>query len=372
MHGLQGNSATTSQLATWIRDAYPGTKTFQIPLFEDDASLNSLSQQVTGLAAYIRDTVQRDPDSFKNGYDLVGFSQGGLLFRTLVQYMDDHNVHTLISLAAPQMGVYGQQIRTLANQQIQSSGLGPIISAITGKPADLDALAYEPLLQESVGAANMWNDPTRQSEYLQRNLFLPVYNGRTSDTIGNQKRKSNFLRLKKVAFMVGSFGSDGTLEPWQSGVFGFFKAGSTSEIMPMEAIEEYKADSFGLKTLDQHGKLTIKTPARVMHAAWLSDFNVVSQHVLPQLECSLEPDSVPAVAAVTDPTTTAAEGSSVSMKDSSSEDPTTAGTTIAMTTVTTTGNAAKEMNTANVVPLSGSIRLNLWRGVNLLFVVALW
>merc|ERR1712178_13798 len=142
-------------------------------------------------------------------------------------------------------------------------------------------------------------------EYLRGNLFLPIYNGLTSDSAGNAQRKANFLRLKRAVFVSGELNSDGTLEPGQSGVFGFYKVGSTTEIIPMQEIEEYATDSFGLKSLDQQGRLTVKTSGRVGHAAWVSDFNTVNQHVLPYLQCAPEPATTTTTITSTTTTTTA-------------------------------------------------------------------
>jgi triacylglycerol esterase/lipase EstA (alpha/beta hydrolase family) len=37
----------------------------------------------------------------------VGYSQGGLIWRGMIEEWDDHNVELFISLASPQHGVYG-------------------------------------------------------------------------------------------------------------------------------------------------------------------------------------------------------------------------------------------------------------------------
>ena len=40
----------------------------------------------------------------------VGYSQGGLIWRAMIEEWDDHNVELFISLASPQHGVYGGEI----------------------------------------------------------------------------------------------------------------------------------------------------------------------------------------------------------------------------------------------------------------------
>lgn len=40
----------------------------------------------------------------------VGYSQGGLIWRAMIEEWDNHNVEMFISLASPQHGVYGGDI----------------------------------------------------------------------------------------------------------------------------------------------------------------------------------------------------------------------------------------------------------------------
>jgi len=293
MHGLNSRSQHNDQLAAWIRGAYPGTKTIQIPLFEDAASLFPLQSQVVGLAAYIRGTIFGDPDAFSSGYDFVCHSQGALLCRAVIEFMDDHKVHTFISLAGPQMGVYGERMK---QNFIESANL----DYFTGMAlrAAFNTMVYTPALQSSVSVANMWNDPDRRDAYKEGNDFLPVYNGLRSIDAENGKRKANFIRLAKAVFLVGDFGTgdafEGTFQPWQSGVFGYRKEGSSNDFIPMEETQEYKKDTFGLKTLNEQGRLIRQAPPGISHVQWTMDYRVVRAYVLPYLgDCSLFPSPPP-------------------------------------------------------------------------------
>merc|ERR1712216_130149 len=141
------------------------------------------------------------------------------------------------------------------------------------------------------------------------NSFLPVYNGLTADAVGNQKRKANFLRLAQAVFMMGDFGTsdpfDGNFGPWHSGVFGYHKEGSPTEFVSMEATKEYQQDTFGLKTLNEEGRLIRKSPSRISHAAWVHDYNVFRAYVLPHLgDCSDFPTTAAPTTTTPMPTTT--------------------------------------------------------------------
>jgi len=138
--------------------------------------------------------------------------------------------------------------------------------------------------------------------------------------------------------MVGDFGSnswDGGLEPWRSGVFGFYRYGSVSEFVSMEETEEYATDSFGLKTLDQRGALTLKTVPNVQHGAWVSNYATVQQHVLPHLgDCPLVPNIVTEKSTTTVTETTAV--TTTTTQTTTTTATATTKTTIAPTTTTTT------------------------------------
>lgn len=47
--------------------------------------------------------------AFPEGINLLGYSQGGLLARAILQRFPDHNVRTFISLSSPQAGQYGSK-----------------------------------------------------------------------------------------------------------------------------------------------------------------------------------------------------------------------------------------------------------------------
>lgn len=45
--------------------------------------------------------------AFPEGINLLGYSQGGLIARAILQNFPEHNVRNFISLSAPQAGQYG-------------------------------------------------------------------------------------------------------------------------------------------------------------------------------------------------------------------------------------------------------------------------
>lgn len=52
--------------------------------------------------------------AFPEGINLIGYSQGGLLARAILQRFPEHNVKNFISLSSPQAGQYGSMIENIS------------------------------------------------------------------------------------------------------------------------------------------------------------------------------------------------------------------------------------------------------------------
>lgn len=50
---------------------------------------------------------------YPDGIHLVGYSQGGLIGRAILECFPDHNVKHFISLSSPQAGQYGSECHTI-------------------------------------------------------------------------------------------------------------------------------------------------------------------------------------------------------------------------------------------------------------------
>lgn len=271
MHGVTSNEWVWYTMQTWIKGKSPSRKTFPLSLYDNGESFTSLLAQLPDIAEAIRNNPE-----LADGYDLVCHSQGGLICRCLVEYMDrPPYARRLISLAGPQMGVYGNKMEWgdfAKNMVVQ---------------LDAGTIAYTNLAQMSNSIANMWNDPLRHDEFVKGNLFIALYNGLKDDAERNARRKYNFAKLEKAVFLVGDYGAEqyeGGIEPWQSGIFGFYKEGSTTEIVPMEESEVFKKDTFGLKTLNDTGRLVLHAVPGVSHDQWVLDGSMFDKYIWPHLE----------------------------------------------------------------------------------------
>ena len=113
---------------------------------------------------------------------------------------------------------------------------------------------------------------------------MPLYNNEsaTVNPIVSSFR-DNFLRLKKVVF-TGS-PQDEVIEPYESALFGFYNVSSTTlQMVPMKDQPIYQTDVFGLKTMEQDGRLHMFDVPGVFHVDWLKKEELFKQYVLPYLE----------------------------------------------------------------------------------------
>jgi len=272
MHGVSSTHTEMQTIKTLAESLHPGTVATSLPLYEGKvASLARLKDQVQGVIRRIRALVAANETLYRDGWHMVCKSQGGLTCRCVLEEMDDHRVSTFVSLAGPQMGVFGNDFFKF---------FPPFMQNLTAD--ELYRVAYTPLIQDTVSVANIWRDPQHASQFVAGNQFLPVYNGLRTPAATLARYKHNFVRLKKAVFCVGSGPEyDGGIEPWQSAAWSYPDA--SGRFLPMEEQVEYTKDLFGLKTLDTTGRLNITVVPGATHSDWTSSTNLIKAWVLPHL-----------------------------------------------------------------------------------------
>ena len=255
-------------MVTDLEAAHPGTKAVALPTFNDNESLLQLNLQVSSIAKTIKGITDKD-DDYNDGYHLVCHSQGALICRCLTEYMNDQNVDTLVSMAGPQLGVYDDAFFRFFPTGLQELTLKEIYH-----------IAYTSVAQATLSVANMWNDPNQQEDYLKDNKFLPEFNNVVNP---NPQYKENFLSLKKAVFLVGDIGDsyDGGIGPFQSALFQY--PGVNGTMVAMEDSQVYVDDTFGLRSMDERGDLTLTTVDGVSHNQWINHKDIYEKYVFPWL-----------------------------------------------------------------------------------------
>jgi len=164
--------------------------------------------------------------NLSDGYDAIGFSQGGLFVRALAQRCPNPPIRNLISVGGPQQGIYGFPY---------CLGMSGICNAVRHL---LNYGAYSSTVQRISVQAQYWHDPYLKDDYVDKSIFLADI---------NCERVENLLLVK--------FLRDEMVVPKESEWFGFFADNNSSAVVNLEETPLYKEDWIGLKTLDKAGKL---------------------------------------------------------------------------------------------------------------------
>jgi palmitoyl-protein thioesterase len=185
----------------------------------------------------------------------------------------DHSCVNYVSLAGVHMGEFG------ATEKLEK--WLPFLHNVATH--EVYRVAYTSILQAHISVANFWFDPFRHKQYLTSSEFLPRFNEH-NETLSTVYRK-NFLKLKKVIFTASP--ADDIIEPYQSSLFGMWNVTDTLydyKMLDMKDQIIYQKDVFGLKTIQQDGRMQMFLVPDVLHMGWLSRTELCDKYMLPYLD----------------------------------------------------------------------------------------
>ncbi|XP_076274374.1 palmitoyl-protein thioesterase 1 [Rhynchophorus ferrugineus] len=188
-----------------------------------------------------------------NGYNAIGFSQGGQFLRGLVQRCPNPPMKNLISVGGQHQGVYG-----LPNCATVAATVCDYIRKL------LNYAAYEEWVQNGLVQATYWHDPLNPEEYRNGSTFLADINNEreiSQDYVKNLQSLEHFVLIK--------FDDDTVVQPVETEWFGFYKPGQSVETQSLEESDLYKNDLLGLKGMNESGKLKfLSTPGNHLKFQW--------------------------------------------------------------------------------------------------------
>lgn len=201
-----------------LNQAHPGTIVYNTDRFSGWSSLENAWHQVDELGQDLMEICKRHPE----GVHLLGYSQGGLLARAILEAYGDHNVKNFISLSSPQAGQFGSKsikIHDFWNRlflcsyfeiSVTAAFLHLIFPDLASKTAYNLFYSY---VGQHTSVGNYWNDPHQQSLYYNFSSFLPYVNNEIL-TYNSTRFRENLLKVDQMILIGGP--DDGVITPWQS------------------------------------------------------------------------------------------------------------------------------------------------------------
>ncbi|XP_071835867.1 palmitoyl-protein thioesterase 1-like [Apostichopus japonicus] len=234
------NPLSMGSIKSMIEDNVPGVYVHSLMIGNGivEDTTNGFLLNVNKQIKMACDIIANDT-KLQNGYNAIGFSQGGQFLRAVAQRCPSPPMRNLISVGGQHQGVYG-----LPHCPGQSSTLCDYVRKL------LNVGAYIKYIQDSIVQAEYWHDPLNEEEYRTASVFLADIN---QETTVNKDYKTNLQKLNK--FVMVMFSEDTMVQPKESEWFGFYKPGQAKELYTLGESDLYLKDKLGLQAMDKAGKL---------------------------------------------------------------------------------------------------------------------
>ncbi|CDY64683.1 palmitoyl-protein thioesterase 1 [Brassica rapa] len=202
----------------------------------------------------------------RQGYNIVGRSQGNLVARGLIEFCDGGPpVYNYVSLAGPHAGI--------SSVPMCGSGLWCEIADELIK-SDI----YSDFIQDHLAPSGYLKIPTEMKKYLESSKYLPKLN----NEIPNQRNstyKERFASLHNLVLI--KFEDDKVIVPKDSSWFGFYPDGDFGPLLTVRETKLFQEDWIGLKPLIDTGKVEFVS----IDGAHLKISNIdIVKYVVPHLQ----------------------------------------------------------------------------------------
>jgi len=182
----------------------------------------------------------RGDENLQNGYNALGFSQGGQFLRAVQQRCPELGMKNLVTVGAQHQGVFG-----LPNCP------GEVIYFCDIMRDLLNYGAYVDFVQNFLVQAQYWHDPLDRDLYIEKSQFIAEINNERAEK--NPSYAENLAQLEN--FVMIKHTKDTMVEPKESEHFAFYAPGQADVIVPLRESPLYLQDWIGLKALDERGAL---------------------------------------------------------------------------------------------------------------------
>lgn len=240
-HGMGDyyNSESISSVNETIHKYIPNLEFYSIHVKED-----SRQDQEAGIVGDCMTQIQQvceqlaDKEELKQGFNAIGFSQGGLFLRAAKEICD-LPIHNLITFGSPHNGF--DDLPRCDNWLCKR------------RNELLKGHLYDPRVQNSMVQAQYYRDVHNFDDYITGSNFLKFVN---NEFIKDNEYADNLSKLNRLVLVM--FLQDHTLVPKESAWY-FDTNPETNQPIPYNLTVAYKHNLVGLKTLDMENKLDFIT-----------------------------------------------------------------------------------------------------------------
>lgn len=241
MHGLgdtsEGIFAFGERYAQFIKDK-TGESIYFRAIEVGDGALDSYMMPFLEQVALFAEAVRSDP-KFQDGFDLVCYSQGGLVCRGYVELYNDPPVRNLMTVVTPIAGEFCG-----IHDSCPFIGHNPILVKL------LSNFIYADCVQDHFAISNYWRDPFQMSTYKEKCAYLPLLD---NEHDYDEQRKERIESLNKWILVATK--SDDIVKPWGSCIGDFYHEGDDSVVETLEQRKVYTENLYGMRTLNEDGRL---------------------------------------------------------------------------------------------------------------------
>jgi len=257
-HGLGDsyNSPGILEFIARVKTIHPGIFVHSIYLadtLDDDRRATfygNVNEQVEQVAAQLANITE-----LADGFDGIGFSQGGQFLRAYVERHNTPPVHNLVTFGSQHMGI----------SDIPGCRPFDVMCQLARRAAIHEV--YTEWAQKQLVQAQYFRDPARLDRYLAANTFLGPFNNELPAE-RNATYAANFASLTKLVLVL--FLQDETVVPKESSWFGAYAVPNDSvtearaqpqekTVVPMRLQPLYIENWIGLRTLDGRGAVVLET-----------------------------------------------------------------------------------------------------------------
>jgi len=179
-----------------------------------------------------------EDENLKDGFNLIGYSQGALITRGYVERCNNPPVYNLITWSGPHGGQFG----------VPGINITWIDEIVTNEP-------YANWVQQDISFAGYWRDSFNLTAFLDYAIFLPDINNLRE--VKNQTYKQNLLSLSN--FVMTYSDVDLVVQPAESAWFWVYQNDSHSQVITLAEQPLYIEDWLGLRALNETGRLHMYT-----------------------------------------------------------------------------------------------------------------